>query len=262
MIMKNLSLCMTVILMAAGLVGCSNEEKNTTKETKEITVAAAASLKNSLLQVENEFESQHKQSHITFYFGSTGALRKQIEQGAPIDVFLSASKQDYDALHQERLVESGDKLVGNRVVAVTNKPDKIHSLEDAWNNDEKIVIGNPSIAPVGNYAKKILQKSGQWSKVEPKIIYGKDASNIIMLMNQGVASVGLVYSSDAQANPQLTVIDSFNHLAQKDVGYYGALIKRSKQPEISMEFLHFLKSKEAKKIFKENGFTDIQVNKK
>ncbi|CAN7251155.1 molybdate ABC transporter substrate-binding protein [Rossellomorea sp. LjRoot5] len=242
-----------VLILFAGAAGCQSGEKEETV----ITIGAAASLKSSMLELQHQFEREHEEVKLSFHFGSTGAIRKQVEQGAPIDIFLAASKDDYESLYREGLVEKGDRLVGNRVVAVTNKPEEIQSLKDVWKSGEKVVIGNPASAPVGRYAKELLEQSGQWEEAESRLIYGKDARHVLMLMNQGAASVGLIYHSDVEFEEKLRIIDFFEEYRQKDTGYYGARVKRSKHQDVSNEFLDFLDSKEAKEIFKKEGFINI-----
>jgi molybdate transport system substrate-binding protein len=242
-----------LIILFAGAAGCQSGEKEETV----ITIGAAVSLKSSLLELQQQFEREHEEVKLSFHFGSTGAIRKQVEQGAPIDVFLAASKADYDSLYRDGLVEKGDRLVGNRVVAVTNKPEDIQSLKDVWKSDEKVVIGNPATVPVGRYAKELLEQSGQWEEAESRLIYGKDAKHVIMLMDQGAASVGLVYNSDVESEQDLRIIDFFEEYSQEDTGYYGARVKRSKHHKGPNEFLDFLESKEAKEIFKKQGFINI-----
>ncbi|QTC41768.1 molybdate ABC transporter substrate-binding protein [Bacillus sp. V3] len=242
-----------LIILFAGAAGCQSDEK---KEAV-ITIGAAASLKSSLLELQHHFEREHEEVKLSFHFGSTGAIRKQVEQGAPIDVFLAASKGDYESLYQDGLVDKGDRLVGNRVVAVTNKPEMIKSLKDVWKSDEKVVIGNPATVPVGRYAKELLVQSGQWEEAESRLIYGKDARHVLMLMDQGAASVGFIYNSDVEFQQDLTIIDFFEEYPQEDTGYYGARVKRSKHQDVSNEFLDFLKNKEAKEIFKKEGFINI-----
>jgi molybdate transport system substrate-binding protein len=250
---KRILQILSLIILFAGAAGCQSD----VKEETVITIGAAASLKSSLLELQNQFEREHEDVTLSFHFGSTGAIRKQVEQGAPIDVFLAASKDDYESLYRDGLVEKGDRLVGNRVVAVTNKPEDIQSLKDVWNSDEKVVIGNPASVPVGRYAKELLEQSGQWEEAESRLIYGKDAKHVITLMDQGAASVGLIYNSDVEFEQDLRIIDFFEEYPQVDTGYYGAMVKRSKHQEGSNEFLDFLESKEAKEIFKKEGFINI-----
>ncbi|OIU68729.1 molybdate ABC transporter substrate-binding protein [Rossellomorea aquimaris] len=244
---------LSLIILFAGAAGCQSDEK----EEAVITIGAAASLKSSLLELQQQFEREHEEVKLSFHFGSTGAIRKQVEQGAPIDVFLAASKDDYESLYRQGLVNKGDRLVGNRVVAVTNKPEEIQSLKDVWKSDQKVVIGNPATVPVGRYAKELLVKRGQWEEAESRLIYGKDARHVLMLMDQGAASVGLIYNSDVEFQQDLHIIDFFEEYPQEETGYYGAGVKRSKHQDASNEFLDFLESKEAKEIFKKEGFINI-----
>ncbi|TGE38618.1 molybdate ABC transporter substrate-binding protein [Desulfosporosinus fructosivorans] len=257
-----LTFLLILSLTGCGAGGTDQPATNVPKvEPTEIMVSAAASMKDSLTELQKEYTVKVPGVKITFVFGASGTLQQQIEQGAPADLFISAGKTQMDALEQKNLLvkESKVDLVGNELVLVTGKDNtKVTSLEDLAKADvEKISIGTPESVPAGKYAQESLTNLKLWDSLQPKFVLAKDVTQVLNYVETGNVEAGLVYQSDAQGSTKVKVVTVVPASSHKPISYPAAVISASKNKQVTEDFLKYLQSSDAQQIFVKYGFKTL-----
>lgn len=257
------------LLLILSLTGCGagGTDQPATKVAKseptEIMVSAAASMKDSLTELQKEYAVKTPGVKLTFVFGGSGTLQQQIEQGAPVDLFISAGKTQMDALEQKNLLvkESKVDLVGNELVLVTGKDNtKVTSLEDLTKADvEKISIGTPESVPAGKYAQESLINLKLWDSLQSKskFVLAKDVTQVLNYVETGNVEAGFVYQSDAQGSTKVKVVTVVPSSSHKPIAYPAAVISASKNKQVVEDFLKYLQSSDAQQIFVKYGFKTL-----
>jgi molybdate transport system substrate-binding protein len=230
-------------------------------QDKSITVFAAASMKNALDDIDAAFTKQSGIKVVASYDASS-ALMKQIEGGAPADVFVSADLKwmDYGAQNKLIKVDTRANLLGNTLVLIAPKDSKIDHVTIAPGfdlaklaGDGRIATGDVKAVPVGIYAQAALEKLGVWSSVESKMAMTANVRAALVLVARGEAPLGIVYSTDAKAEPDVKVLGVFPDDSHDPIIYPVAATAGAK-PEATA-YLAFLRSQAAKTIFEAYGFT-------
>src|SRR5262249_51453813 len=205
-------------------------------QDKTITVFAAASLKNALDDINAAFTKQTGTKVVTSY-GASSALIKQIEQGAPADVFVSADLDWMDYGAQKKLIKDDTRvsLLGNRLVLIAPKDSKIDagalsSKTDLGRlaGDGRITTGDVKAVPVGKYAKAALEKLGLWASVEPKMAMAENVRAALVLVARGEAALGIVYETDAKVEPNVKIVGAFPADSHPPIVYPVALTATAK----------------------------------
>jgi molybdate transport system substrate-binding protein len=229
-------------------------------QEKTITVFAAASMKNALDDVDSIFTKQSGIKVVASYAASS-ALMKQIEQGAPADVFLSADVDWMDYGAKRNLIKNDTRLslLGNRLVLIAPKDSKLDNIKIALGFDLAALAGGGRIAtgdvravPAGLYAKAALEKLGVWASVESKLAMAENARAALVLVARGEAPLGIVYETDAKIDPGVKIIGIFPEDSHPPIIYPVALTKDAK-PDAA-QYLTFLRTPDAKAIFERYGF--------
>jgi len=230
----------------------------------DIVVFAAASLKNALDAVNAQRQKETGKKAVVSYAASS-ALAKQIEQGAPAHVFISADLDWMGYLAQKGLIkpQTRSNLLGNRLVLIAPK-DQAQPLEvkRGFNlagriGSGRLAVANLDAVPAGKYAKAALVKLGVWDSVAAKTAQAENVRAALILVSRGEAPVGIVYQTDAAAEQSVAIVGIFPEDTHPPIVYPAAVIAASTNPD-AQAFLTFLFSKEAQLIFEENGFTLLQ----
>jgi molybdate transport system substrate-binding protein len=223
----------------------------------EILVAAAASLQNSMEELGKLYQSEHSNVTVTFTFGSSGTLQEQIEQGAPVDVFMSAALKQMTALEDKGLILDGSKkeLLENKVVLIVPKDSKlgITSFKDIL-KAPTIALGDPESVPVGQYAEEVFSSLSMLEDVKKQANYGKDVTEVLTWVSTGNADAGVVYATDAMSSKDVTVVAEAPEGSTSKVIYPAAVVKDSKVTDAAKAFVDYLASDEALGIFEKYGF--------
>jgi molybdate transport system substrate-binding protein len=223
-------------------------------------VFAAASTKTALDSVAAAWKAQTGK-RISIAYGSSAALAKQIEHGAPADVFISADLKWMDYLEKAELIRAGTRrnLFGNTLVLVEPRDADV-KLEIAKGFDLAGAAGDGKIAvcmidscPAGIYAKEALESLGVFAGVEPKLAQADNVRNALTLVSRGEARFGIVYATDVKADPKVKVVGTFPASSHSPIVYPVALAAASENPDAAF-FLAYLTSQTATKIFLEQGF--------
>lgn len=239
------------------LTGCVNSSASP-KSTKEITISAAASLSDAMHEIAQQF-TKKTGVKVNVNLASSGTLEKQIEEGAPADLFISASKDYVDELVQKGLVNEKDvqPLLSNQLVLIVPKDSQIKSINDLT-SAKRIAIGTPEIVPAGLYAKESLQNLKLWPTVEPKLIYGKDVRQVLSYVETGNVDAGFVYKSDALISSKVKIVSVMPAESHAPIIYPCAVIKKSANKNAVKKFYSYLQSDEAGQIFKNFGFEPMK----
>ncbi|MGB6324861.1 MAG: molybdate ABC transporter substrate-binding protein [Methylocella sp.] len=223
-------------------------------------VFAAASMKTALDAVAAAWKAQTGKT-VSIAYASSATLAKQIELGAPADMFISADLKWMDYLEKSKLVRAGTRrnLLGNKLVLI-EPGDAGVKLEIAKGFDLAGAAGDGKIAvcmidscPAGIYAKEALESLGVLAGVEPKLAQAGDVRNALNLVSRGEARFGIVYATDAKADPKVKLVGTFPASSHSPIVYPVALIAASANPDAAL-FLAYLTSQAARKIFLGQGF--------
>jgi molybdate transport system substrate-binding protein len=238
----------------------SEEAKRTS--TTEITVFAAASLKNALDAIASDY-LQATGNKVKVSYAASSTLAKQIEAGAPADLFISADLDWMDYLDKKGLIkkESVAKLLGNRIVLVgpanstlAVKISKDFPLAEAIGNG-RLAMADVKAVPAGKYGKAALEKLGVWPAVEAKIAQAENVRAALALVASGEAPLGIVYETDAHAEPKVKILDVFPDDTHPAIVYPVAVTTAAKSADAASAFENFLKGSTAQKSFIKEGFT-------
>lgn len=228
----------------------------------EVLVFAAASTTNALTEIAALYTAGGK-GKVSLSFGSSSTLAKQIESGAPADIFLSANADWMNYLEEKNLLEKGSRadLLGNRIVLIVPvaspaKPVEIvHGFDLAalLGKDGLLAVGDPAHVPVGTYAKEALQKLGIWDQVANRLAPAKDVRAGLALVERGEAPLGIVYASDAVITDKVRVIGMLPETSHPKIDYPVAIMAKGKR-DAARPFVAFLSTPEARTIWKKYGF--------
>lgn len=224
----------------------------------DINVFAAASLTDSLKKIAVAYEKQ-SEDKIVFNFGASSTLARQIEEGAPADVFFSADEARMDGLERNGRIVNGtrkSRLSNLLVIVVAADSDVvIHSATNLASAEiKRVAVADPKAVPAGVYAKAYLTKLNLWAVVEPKVIPTENVRAALAAVESGNVEAGIVYKTDAAISKKVKIAWEIPRAEGPDISYPVALVKESKQLEAAKKFLQYLDSSDATKVFEAFGF--------
>jgi len=231
---------------------------------RDLLVFGAASLKNALDDANARYlrDAGHK---IVVSYGASSALAKQIENGAPADIFISADLDwmDYVAAHKLIKPETRFNLLGNKLVLIAPADSRINlaiapnfPLAQALGND-RLAMADPAAVPAGKYGRAALEALGVWSSVSSKIAPAQDVRATLLLVSRGEAPLGIVYQTDAAADKSVKIVGAFPETTHPPIIYPIAVTTASTHPAAAA-YIGFLKSPAAKPAFEIQGFVVLQ----
>lgn len=230
-------------------------------ENQQVTVFAAASLTNVLDEIGQQYEKEH-QTKVVFSYASSSTLAKQIANGAPADLFISASQKWMDYLADAKAIDvtSRKTLLKNTLVLIAEKNSPINEvvLNSDWDikaalAGNRMAVGDPAHVPAGQYAKQALETLGLWQVADPLLARANNVRAALALVEQGEAPLGIVYSTDAKVAQKVKVVATFPASSYSPIEYPVALIKQDASTE-AKSFNAYLQSQSAKEVFEKYGF--------
>ena len=234
-------------------IGCSGEE---------LVIFGAMSLTDALTEVSQRFGTART---VKVYCNFTGSstLQRQIEKGAPADVFISASPKQMDALQGKGLIYEGSRrsILNNRLVLVApvNSPLRLTHVETlAQNSIRRIAIGEPNSVPAGIYGKEALTHLGVWDAVQPKLIPSTDVRSTLAYVESGEVDVGVVYHTDATISKRASIIYQFPDSSYSPIVYPAAVLRNTGHKVLAQVFLEYLQTPEVAAIFEKHGFSVVE----
>lgn len=254
---KNILMWAIGLLVVCGAVSAGAEDK--------VTVYAAASLSNAITEVSAYYEKEHT-ANVVHSFAASSTLAKQIEHGAPADVYISADNKWMDYLQDKKLIktESRKALLGNSLVLIAPKGrgfqvkfDKTFDLSKAF--DGRLCTGDIDSVPAGIYAKQSLTHLNWWNGIKTRIVGAQDVRAALVFVERGECAAGIVYATDAKISDKVEVIGTFPEDSHVPIVYPVALVASSKLTGTG--YFDFLQSATALEVFKKYGFNLNPVSK-
>jgi molybdate transport system substrate-binding protein len=264
---RRLIVASLLFLFVLGTTG-SFAVRGAAQQSGSITVSAAISLKDALDELGPIFQiQQHRQNGgsgtaVTYNYGGSGTLARQIEQGAPVDVFFSAAEKQMDELAAQGLIVADTRhdLVGNALVLIAPAQAATpHSFQDLTNPAVKaLALGETSTVPAGMYARQTLEHLGLFAALEKKVVYAKDVRAVLTYVETGNADAGLVYQTDANTSTKVRVVAAAPADSHDPILYPAAVLRDSKNKPAAHAFLEFLQGPDARAVFQKHGFTSAE----
>ncbi len=227
---------------------------------QELVLSVAISMREAVQELGQSFAAARPGLTIRYNFGSSGELQKQIEAGAPVDVFISAAARQMDELEAKKLVLSDSRRAFARNVLTVIKPadSRIDISKPADLGDRRvgrIVIGNPKTVPAGQYAEESLRALSLWDRVQAKLIFAENVRQALDYVARGEVDAGFVYTTDAAA-PKTGVKEAFRpgEDTYRPVVYPAAVVSGTKQSALARAFVELLSSAEARTVLARHGF--------
>lgn len=252
--MKKLLIIITSILVIIGGGIFILKQEDSSNEKKTITISVASSLYEPMNKIKSLYEKSNPNIKLDINFGASSSLEKQITQGAPVDLFISASAKYTDQLINNKIVKKENvcNILGNKLVLVENKSvkDKLNSIEELVHSTGKIAIGDKSV-PVGDYAIEAFNNLGILNSISDRIIYGKDAVSVLNYLEKGEVDYGVIYENELIGSKNITKVADFPENSHSPIIYTLATISND---NLSNDFKNFLLSEKGKAIFKDYGF--------
>jgi molybdate transport system substrate-binding protein len=228
-------------------------------QSRTLLIAAAASLQNAIEEIDPIFEKANSGIAVNYNFAASGPLQRQIEQGAPVDVFISAASQQMDKLQSENLIltDTRRNLLTNNLVLIVpgNSTLGITNFRQLTNsNVKRISIGEPRSVPAGRYAEEVFSKLGIIEQVRSKLVYGNSVRSVLGAVESGNADAGIVYVTDAKISDRVKQVATAPNNLHSLIVYPIAVIKASRNQQSARAYVQFLRNKQAQDIFKKYGF--------
>ena len=227
---------------------------------QEILVSAAISLKEVAEELGRQFQQAHPGVTVRFNFGASGDLQKQIETGAPVDLFLSAGQRQMDALAQQRLLLPGSQRLVARnaltlIVPAASRLD-LKSPQDLGRPAvQRVALGNPKTVPAGQYAEECLRSLGLWKALQPKLIFAENVRQVLEYVARGEVDAGFVYTTDLLSRPgAVREAALLPQTSYSSITYPGAVVGASPQPALARAFLDLLGSPPGLQVLARYGF--------
>jgi molybdate transport system substrate-binding protein len=262
---RTLSVIIAVLAVALLAAGCGGGAKQAPPAPAappvELNISAAASLKDAVGEIKANYEKKNPNVKLICNLASSGALQKQIEQGAPADIFISAAPKQMNELEAKNLINKASRknLVENKLVLVVpeNSALGLSKYEDLAKAEvKKFAMGETATVPAGQYGLQVLQKLGLWDKVKDKAVFAKDVRTVLTYVATGNVEAGIVYKTDAVSpGAKVKIAAAAPAGSHAPVVYPVAILGGTKQPKAAEQFLAYLSGPEAKAVFEKYGFT-------
>jgi molybdate transport system substrate-binding protein len=227
---------------------------------QEVTLSVAISMKDVVEELGRGFTAARPGVTLRYNFGSSGELQKQIEAGAPVDLFISAAQRQMDELDKKGLVVTASRRVFARNVLTVIKPadspiDIVRPADLLDARVAKMVVGNPKTVPAGQYSEESLKALGLWDKLQPKLVFAENVRQALDYVARGEVDAGIVYTTDAATRPQ-QVKEAFRPAEDtyRPVVYPVAVVAASRQAAIAQAFLDLLMSRDGQAVLGRFGF--------
>lgn len=250
-------------LLVGGCDRLGTVQLKSNQDSFRLTVSAAASLQKAMEEIEPLYQAEQPQE-IIYNFASSGSLQRQIEQGAPVDVFISAAAEQMDTLEKQGLILPATRhdLLTNQIVLIvpTGNRSQISDFADLTTEDlTTIALGEPESVPAGRYAQEVLTSYSIADSVNAKAVYGKDVRQVLNYVATGNADAGIVYRSNTQGSA-VQIVATAPQNTHSPIIYPIAVTQDSDNPAAAAELVEFLTTPQAQAVFRKYGFTTTVNN--
>src|SRR5215218_1480656 len=209
-----------------------------------LTVSAAVSLSEALEEAAAAYRAAGG-PQVSFNFGASNTLARQIVNGAPVDLFVSADDAQMDVVARAGLIVEGTRVevTGNVLVLVADPRSTIKTIDDLGGADvRRVAIGDPAAVPAGVYARRYLEAIGMWARLEPKLVPTTNVRAALTAVENGSATAAFVYATDAKIAPSLRIVSTISGPRAPRITYPACIVKTAHQPAAAARFLQFLRS--------------------
>jgi len=223
------------------------------------TVSAALSLKGAFEEIAVLYQTKHPGERVQFNFAASGMLQRQIEGGAPVDLFASASSREMDELERMKLLAAGSRraFASNGIVLIApsgSKPAAADFRDLQSVKVKRIAIGHPATVPAGKYAEEVLRSFNLWDAVREKMVFAENVRQVLDYTARGEVDAGMVFFTDAIGVPGIRVTASAPHKSHTPAVYYAAVVAGARNNERARAFIEVLLSPEGREVMKSRGF--------
>jgi molybdate transport system substrate-binding protein len=253
---RRLAGALALLALAAG---CGRApEREARGEPTVLTLSAAASLREAVTELAGRYEAAHPGTTVRVNLGASGALRQQIEQGARVDVFVSAAEGPMDALAERGLVDPATRadLAGNSLVVVVPRGSTaVGDFRDlASPRVGRVALGAPASVPAGEYALEALRALGIAAAVEAKAVYAQNVRQVLAYVESGNVDAGIVYATDAAASTRVEAAAAAPPGSHRTIVYPLAVVRATAYPREARALAEFLRGPEARGVLRRRGF--------
>ena len=245
--------CGVVLSVCMVLLSACHTPAHTT-----LTLSVAASLKEVIAETEAAYTHDHASVDFHNNYGPSGTLAAQIEQGAPVDVFLSAAAEPMDELGAKQLIVANTRrnLLRNSLVLIAPRESRLRDFQGLTDPSIRLIaLGDPSSVPAGQYGKETLVTLHLLDKVKGKLVLAKDVRQVLAYVETGNADAGLVYATDARTSDKVRVVAAAPDSAHDPIIYPVAVVAGRPGEEVARKFVEYLGTPAAQAIFQRHGFT-------
>ncbi len=223
-----------------------------------LTVSVAASLTDAIAEIEQSYVREHAGVELRNNSGSSGILAQEIEQGAPVDIFLSAAEKAMDDVQAKGLVVADTRrdLLRNTLVLIAPRGSSLRDFQALADPSVRLVaLGDPATVPAGQYGKQTLIALHLYEQVEDRLVLAKDVRQVLAYVEMGNVDAGIVYGTDAQKSDEVRVVATAPESSHDPIVYPVSVIRSSRNEGAARDFAEYLSSPQAKAIFAAHGFT-------
>ncbi len=223
-----------------------------------LTLSVAASLQDAITEIETDYQRDHGAVDFRNNFGSSGTLAREIEQGAPVDAFLSAGTKQMDDLETKGLLQAGTRanLLRNSLVLIAPQDSKLAGFDGITAPGFRLIaLGDPASVPAGQYGKQTLTSLNLYDKIQGRIVLGKDVRQVLTYVETGNADAGLVYATDAMISSKVRVVATAPESSHDPIIYPLAIMAASRNQPSAGDFITYLSGPSARAVFTKHGFT-------
>ncbi|HUD23624.1 MAG TPA: molybdate ABC transporter substrate-binding protein [Acidobacteriaceae bacterium] len=223
-----------------------------------LTLSVAASLTETIGEIETQYQQTHTNFGFRNNFGGSGTLAREIEQGAPVDVFLSAASVPMDELQAKGLIEPATRhdLLRNTLVLIAPSGSGLQGFAGLTSKAvRQIALGDPGSVPAGQYGKQTLSSLNLYDQLKGKIVLAKDVRQVLTYVETGNADAGLVYATDAQGDARVRIVATAPEGTHDPIIYPVAVVGAGRESGAAQQFVEYLKSPAATAVFVKHGFT-------
>ncbi len=251
--------CTVAVGLCALLASCGGSTIHSPNQPVSLTVSAAISLKEPLDAFAQNYNRQHPDVRVVCNYGASGTLQQQIEQGAPVDIFISAGEKQMDTLQNENLLTAGTRrdLLANQLVLIAPaNSTTLHNFNDlAKLSVKSVAAGEPRTVPAGMYAQQVLEHLHLLPALKSKLVYAANVRQVLAYVETSNAAAGLVYITDARISNRVRVVATAPSASHDPILYPVALLNASKSPQAARALLDALESPQSLALFEKYGFT-------
>lgn len=262
--MKIKSFCILLVFIFCSCSEIEHTPQNSSSQIAgHLTVSAAISLKDAFDEIGNAYYTKTK-TKVDFNYGASGVLQKQIETGAPVDIFASAGERQMDALAKTDLIDAATRcdFARNTLILIVpiNSKLNVNSFADLTKSEvRKIAVGNPKTVPAGQYAEESLRKMNLQNALQSKLIQAENVRQVLDYVLRGETDAGIVYATDVlTSKDKARVIATADEASHAPILYPIAVVKNSRQKQSAQDFVNFIVGAEGQTILRKYGFSEVK----